>query len=173
MNISWREVIWQQFGAAIDDLENTLLACPDDLWRVRLWDDPANEKFFLPEFWYIVYHTLFWIDLYLTGSEEGFVPPPPFLLVEQHENGPLPEEPYTKAELHAYLEHCRQKCRATLEATSDEAAQRLCAFPWGEVSFVELLLYTMRHVSGHAAQLNMALGQNTGSAPDWVPQAGQ
>lgn len=165
MDIDWKTIIWQQFGAAIDDLENALRACPDDLWRARLWDDPANEKFFLPEYWYIIYHTLFWIDLYLTGSEEGFVPPPPFLLVEQHENGPLPEDPYTKAELQAYLDHCRQKCRDTIEMTTDEAAQRRCAFAWGEVSFVELLLYTMRHVSGHAAQLNMALGQNTGSAP--------
>ena len=171
MNIAWREIIWQQFGAAIDDLDNALRACPDDLWNGRLWDDPAHEKFFLPEYWYIVYHTLFWIDLYLTGSEEGFVPPPPFLLVEQNENGPLPETPYTKAELQAYLAHCRQKCQITIAEMSDEDAQRRCAFPWGEVSFVELLLYTLRHVSGHAAQLNMALGQNSGSAPGWVLRA--
>jgi len=29
----------------------------------------------------------------------------------------------------------------------------------------------MRHVVGHAAQLNLFLGQEMGSAPDWVTQA--
>ncbi len=171
MNISWRTIIWQQFGAAIDDLDNVVRACPDDLWQARLWDDPAQEKFFLPEYWYVVYHALFWLDLYLTGSEEGFIPPAPFLLVEQDENGPLPERPYTKDELMSYLAECRKRCQATIEAMTDEAAERRCRFGWGEVSFVELLLYNMRHVQGHAAQLSLVLGQKVGSAPDWIPRA--
>jgi hypothetical protein len=173
MIIPWRTIIWQQFGAAIDDLDNALRACPDDLWRARLWDDPAQEKFFLPEYWYIVYHALFWLDLYLTGSEEGFVPPAPFMLVEQDENGPLPERPYTKAELMSYLGECRKRCQATIESMTDKEAQRRCRFGWGEVSFAELLLYNMRHVQGHAAQLNLLLGQRAGSAPVWVLRAGE
>ena len=171
MNIAWRTIIWQQFGAAIDDLGNAIRTCPDELWRARLWDEPSQEKFFLPEYWYVVYHSLFWLDLYLTGTEEGFVPPAPFALIEQNENGPIPERPYTKAELQAYLEDCRKRCLATIESTTDEEAQRLCTFGWGEVSFAELLLYSMRHVAGHAAQLNLLLGQKMGSAPDWVTQA--
>ncbi|GAB4581001.1 MAG: hypothetical protein Fur0022_37460 [Anaerolineales bacterium] len=173
MDILWKTSIWHQFGAAIDDLDNALRACPDELWRARLWDDPAQEQFFLPEFWYVVYHALFWLDLYLTGSEEGFAPPPPFLLVEQNENGPLPEKPYTKDELIAYLQDCRRRCQATIEALTEESAQQRCQFPWGEVSFAELLLYNMRHVVGHAAQLNLLLGQRTGSAPVWVLYAGE
>lgn len=171
MDTLWKTIIWQQFGAAIDDLGNALRACPEELWRVRLWDDPAQEQFFLPEFWYVVYHALFWLDLYLTGAEEGFVPPPPFMLVEQNENGPLPKRPYTKDELQTYLNGCRQRCRATIEGLTDEAAQRRCQFSWGEVSFAELLLYNMRHVQEHAAQLNLLLGQKVGFAPGWVPQA--
>lgn len=174
MNLPWGTIIWQQFGAAIDDLDNALRACPDDLWRDRLWDNAADRpEFFLPEFWYIVYHTLFWLDLYLTGTEEGFVPPTPFTLIEQDEDGPLPERPYTKEELQAYLDDCRRKCQAAIEALTEEAAQRRCQFGWGEVSFAELLLYTMRHVQGHAAQLNLWLGQKTGSAPVWVAWAGE
>ena len=171
MNIPWRTIIWQQFGAAIDDLDNALRACPDELWRARLWDDPSNQRFFLPEFWYVVYHALFWLDLYLTGTEEGFAPPAPFMLIEQDENGPLPERPYTKVELQQYLGYCRRTCRQTIESLTDEAAQRRCRFGWGEVSFAELLLYNMRHVQGHAAQLNLMLGQKAGAAPDWVTRA--
>src|SRR5687767_7015822 len=33
---------------------------------------------------------------------------------------------------------------------------------------VEALLYNMRHVQHHAAQLNLLLRQATNSAPDWV-----
>ncbi len=37
------------------------------------------------------------------------------------------------------------------------------------MSFLELLLYNMRHVQEHAAQLNMFLGQNAiDVASDWV-----
>jgi hypothetical protein len=171
MNVPWKTIIWQQFGAAIDMLDNALRACPDELWHARLWDAPSERQFFLPEYWYIVYHTLFWLDLYLSGAEEGFAPPPPFTLIEQDDDGPLPERPYTKDELQAYLDYGRKKCQATIEALAAEAAQRRCRFGWGEVSFAELLLYNMRHVQEHASQLSLILGQKVGSAPGWVTRA--
>src|SRR5688572_23195200 len=84
MNITWRTSIWQQFGATIDMLDNALRACPDERWRDRLWDDPSERPEY-SQFWYRVYHTLFWLDLYLTGAEEGFAPPAPFTLIEMDE----------------------------------------------------------------------------------------
>lgn len=169
MNSFWKTIIWQQFGAAIDTLDDALRACPDDLWHARLWDNPSER----PEYsqvWYCVYHTLFWLDLYLTGAEEGFAPPDPFTLIEKEEDG-LPDRPYTRDELQAYLAYGRRKCQATLEALTDETAQRRCRFGWGEVSFVELQLYSMRHVQEHAAQLNLLLGQRGVSGPNWVATA--
>ena len=155
----WKTTIWQQFGAAIDMLENALLACPDELWG-----DRSKQ----PEFWYVVYHTLFWLDLYLSGSVEGFAPPAPFTLEEMDPAGLLPERPYTKEELQTYLEHGRKKCRATIEALTDEKARQRCGFEWVDVSIAELLLYNMRHVQHHAAQLNLILRQTIDSAPRWV-----
>jgi len=32
MDDFWKTLLWQQFGAAIDMLENAMHACPDDLW---------------------------------------------------------------------------------------------------------------------------------------------
>ena len=162
MDATWRTIIWSQFGAAIDMLENALLACPDGLWSDRCRQ---------PRFWYVAYHALFWLDLYLTGSIERFAPPAPFTLGELDPAGLLPERAYAKYELKAYLEHCRDKCRATIEALSDEKAHQRCVFPWGNVSFAELLLYNMRHVQEHAAQLSLILGQTTGSGPGWVTKA--
>ena len=163
--ITWRTIIWQQFGAAIDMLDNALHACPDELWRESVWIDPTDAPEYA-EFWFIVYHVLFWTDFFLSGSPEGFTPPPPFI------RGSLPEKPYTKDELQAYLNHCRQKCQATFEALTDEKADQRREFPWGEeVSFAELQLYSMRHVQEHAAQLSLLLGQKGVSAPDWVARA--
>ena len=45
------------------------------------------------------------------------------------------------------------------------------SFAWGEVSFLELQLYSMRHVQEHAAQLSLYLGQHGLPAPDWVSMA--
>jgi hypothetical protein len=75
------------------------------------------------------------------------------------ESGEVLPRTYTREELLGYLADCRQKCRETIGALSAEQSYRVCRFPWGEVPFGELLLYTMRHVQEHAAQLLLFLGQ--------------
>lgn len=170
MDSNLKTSIWQQFGASIDYLAETISACPDELWRASLWQTLDKQPEF-SQFWYVAYHTLFWLHLYLTGTEDGFVPPAPFTLIEQDNDGPLPERVYTKAELQAYLDEGRRKCRATIAGLTDEMAQQRCYFGWGECSFLELLVYNMRHVHGHASQLNMLLGQNGVPTPDYPTQA--
>lgn len=169
MDTILKSAIAQQFGSAIDMLENVLQACPDHLWHVRLWDDPRLPA--AAEFWYILYHTLFWLDLYLSGSVEGFAPPAPFTLDELDPAGLLPEKPYTKAQLQTYLDYTRVKCHATMEALTEETARQQCNFPWGEITFAGLLLDNMRHVQEHVAQLNMILGQKMGWSPKWATRA--
>lgn len=163
----WQHILWRQFGGAIDMLDNVITACPDELWRVRLWENPEDPPE-AAEFWYLAYHALFWLDLYLTGAVEGFTPPAPFTLAELDPAGLYPPQPFTRAELQVYLAHGREKCRATLAALTPAQAERLCRFPWGELSYAELLLDNMRHVQEHAAQLNLILGQRIGWNPRWV-----
>jgi hypothetical protein len=45
METTFRTALWRQFGAAIDMLENALVACPASLWRERLWSDPPPPEF--------------------------------------------------------------------------------------------------------------------------------
>ena len=173
MTIIDNGMLWRQFGAAIDMLGEALRDCPDALWEKQLWQDQPDQwvaKGF-STFWYLGYHTLFWLDLYLTGAEEGFAPPASFDLVEMEDGETLPRV-YTRAELLGYLELCRQRCRETIVALSSEQAQRVCHFPWGELSFAELQLYSLRHVQEHGAQLRLFLGQQTGQATNWVGVAG-
>lgn len=114
----------------------------------------------------MVYHTLFWIDVYLFGARDGFAPPAPFV------TGSLPEKPYTREQLQTYLKECRHRCQSTIENMSDEKAEQLSTFPWiQDVTFAELQIYSMRHVQEHASQLNLFLGDRLQSVPDWVPRA--
>ena len=170
MDATLKSVLWSQFGATIDMFDNALLACPDELWHARLSNDRSMPPEF-SEFWYVAYHTLFWLDLYLSGAVEGFTPPAPFTLGELDPAGVLPPRPYSKDELRAYLHYNRAKCQTTIENLTDDTAHRLHKFPWGEVNFVELLLYNLRHVQEHGAQLSLVLGQQMGWASRWVARA--
>src|SRR5258708_14274639 len=83
---------------------------------------------------------------------------------------------YTRDELHAYLVHLRQKCQTTITELSDEKAHQQVDYTWTRgkpTSYFELLLYTMRHVQEHAAQLSLFLGQHAipDEALDWVARA--
>lgn len=167
-----QDMLWRQFGAAIDDFGSAMRDCPDNLWEARLWVDVPDQWVAagFSAFWYLGYHTLFWLDLYLTGQEEGFVPPEPFDLVEMEANESLPRV-YSRAELLDYLAYCRQRCQDTIYGLAQEDATRICRFPWGELPFGELLLYTLRHVQEHSAQLHLFLGQQAGKSSDWVSRA--
>ena len=165
MTIINQEMLWRQFAAAIDMFSECLHDCPDELWEKSLWQDRPDRWVAagFSAFWYLGYHTLFWLDLYLTGAEEGFAPPAPFDVVEMESGEVLPRT-YTRAELLRYLEYCRRKCQETIGALSKEQAYRLCRFAWGELPFAELQLYNLRHVQEHGAQLRMFLGQQAGEA---------
>ena len=159
MDSSFKKILWQQFGAAIDMLENALQACPDSLW---------GDRTLHPEFWYTAYHALFFLDYYLTNSENDYQPPSPFTLDELDERGILPERVYSRQELSAFLELGRSKCRSAIDALTEDSAQSRCGFSWLDLTVAEMMLYNMRHVQHHAAQLNMLLSQNGFPAPRWV-----
>lgn len=172
-----RTILWKQFGAAIDMLDNAVVACPDSLWRQPVWHDPSAPSQ-RTEFWRVAYHALFWLDLYLFGSEEGFAPPAPYTLLEQDDaTGPLPIQPFSRDDVRAYLAYTRQKCRTTIATLTDDWARHPVNFDWmreGEVvSYLELQLYSMRHIQEHAAQLSLLLGQHgvPDDQIDWVTRA--
>jgi hypothetical protein len=159
MNATWRAVLWHQFGAAIDMLDNAIRDCPEEVWA-----DRSRQ----PEYWFIAYHTLFFLDLYLSSSTDGFAPPAPFTLSELDFEGVLPDRVYRKEELQLYLDHGRRKCKARIDALTEDSAWDECTYGWIEMSVVESLLYNLRHVQHHAAQLNLILRQRIDSAPGWV-----
>lgn len=153
------ESTWNQFGASIDMLEDAILLCPPVEWD--------TER----KFWYSAFHCLFFMDYYLTMDPKTFSPPPPFTLSEFEDR--MPDRVYSKAELLNYLHYNRDKCiRLMSGLTPPTLAER-----WINVSgsmnytVMEILLYNMRHVQHHTAQLNLHLRQTINDAPEWVFQA--
>lgn len=171
-----QSALWRQFGAAIDMLAIAINDCPDSLWRERVWPDEPPEWFprAFAEFWYVAYHSLVWLDLYLTGlPEEQFAPPSPFIKGEVDSPSTTPDVPYSREQLIAYLTSLRARTQDVLLALTDEQAARPIEYGWTEgkqVTYLELVLYNLRHMQGHAAQLSLFLGQHgvPGRDADWV-----
>jgi len=153
---SVREIIWRQFGASIDMLEHAIKLCP-----VELWD--TDQKF-----WYNAYHCLFFLDYYLTLEPIQFLPPQPFTLSEFEDR--MPERVFTKAELLEYLRYGREKCQNLIRGLTDEIVSSLWINESKTMRYpvLEILLYNMRHVQHHSAQLNLLLRQSIDDAPERV-----
>lgn len=160
MNNSLKEILWRQFGASIDMLKNAIAFCPTEFWD--------TEK----KFWYNAYHCLFFLDYYLTPDPKNFSPPKPFSLSEFEDS--MPEKTYTKEEVLMYLKFCRKKCHDLIVDMTDEIAKSYWTNESKTMSYtiIEILLYNMRHVQHHAAQLNLLLRQEIDDAPAWVREAG-
>lgn len=165
METLWGSALWRQFGATIETLDHVLLACPEELWQERLWPSPPEPPFppQFAEFWYVSYHTLVWLDLYLTGlPEEEFAPPLHFAQGELDTVESTPAQPYSKELLREYLATLRQKAHDTLAPLTDEQARRSVEYPWSEgqsIGYGELQLYNLRHAQEHVGQLSLFLGQ--------------
>ena len=162
MKNSFKEYVRSQFGASIDMLRNAINACPDELWG-----DTGKQK----QYWYLAYHTLFWLDFYLTENPKSYIPFKDIGLTEHDPEGIYPERVFTKEELLEYLEHGRRKCKDVISELTEEGADRTYIFGSINYSFLEMILYNMRHVQHHTAQMNLILRQETDSAPRWVRQA--
>ena len=159
MDNSLKEILWRQFGGSIDMLKNAIELCPESLWDTQLL------------FGYNAFHCTFFLDYYLTLDPKDFAPPKPFSLSEFEDR--MPERTYTKVEVLDYLQFCREKYRNLIATMTDEIYNS----DWENESktmrynVVEILLYNMRHVQHHVAQLNLLLRQNINDAPKWVREA--
>ena len=168
-------ILWHQFGATLDMLENAIKACPEHVWfDAANWQDSTTEQKTLDtykaEFWYWAYHVIFWTDYYLSNTtEEQFQPKPPYTKDEFDERGLIPLRVYSNDELLEYLNYCREKLRAWINSLNDQTLfDQSRASHREDYSVLEILLYNLRHVQHHSAQLNLLLRQRIDSAPRWV-----
>lgn len=164
-----KQNLWLQFGASIDMLKNAIQLWPDERWD-------TDKRVF-----YISYHCLVFLDYYLTVPSENLSSPLSFTIAMQGEiltetvDDLIPDRVYSKQELLDYLQASRDKCRALIASlTEEKLEERWIEQPESgsmNYSVFEILLYNMRHVQHHSAQLNMMLRNEINHAPDWISRA--
>lgn len=168
--------LWKQFGASIDMLKNAIILWPEELWNTK-------RKFF-----YNAYHCLIFLDYYLTIPPKSFSSLLPYTiaepdsLIEDAVDDIIPDRIYSKKELLDYLQLSREKCRKLIAGLTEEKFKErwieepeivddLITQHVMNYSVLEILLYNMRHVQHHTAQLNLLLRQEINNASAWVSQA--
>ena len=168
-----KESLWKQFGASIDMLKNAILLWPEEYWN-------TDKRFF-----YVAYHCLIFLDYYLSIPPKNYCPQLPFAIADPVEipeeavDDIIPDRIYSKKELLDYLQASRLKCRELIEGLTEEKLKQrwiekpdeLSAHCTLNYNVLEILLYNLRHVQHHAAQLNLLLRQKINKASDWVSQA--
>lgn len=155
-----KESLDNQFGASVDMLENAIRMCPGEYWEAH-------------QFWYQAFHCLFFLDYYLSENPHEFAPPPPFDESEFEDR--LPDRVYSREELLTYLAYSRRRYGSLLAGLTPErlTARWVNASGSMDYSIHEILLYNLRHVQHHTAQLNLLLRQTINEAPEWVFRVGE
>jgi hypothetical protein len=165
-----QESLWRQFGASIDMLANTIASCPDDYFT-------TNKRFY-----YLVYHTVVFLDYYLTIPHSSFSPILSFTIKDADQRPPesigdmIPDKIYSKQALIDYVNHSRDKCKTMIDGLTKDKILN-ARFTEGhepgdmDYSIVEILLYNMRHTQHHVGQLHLVLRQDLNQHVDWAFRA--
>lgn len=153
-----RKMLAGQFEASLCMMNDCVRKCPLEHW---------DGKIARYAFWHVAYHTLCFVDLYLSPDEASFqfrdIHPQGWSELNEE----FPSRSFDKQEISEYLVTCRQKAVETLASESRESLERPSGFPWLPFSRAELHLYNIRHVQHHTGQLSAFL-RKVDQAPKWV-----
>ncbi len=158
-----KTILTGQFEAALCMLNECAQKCPPEHWEGKIANDTFRQ---------IAYHTLFFVDLYLSPSEAAFQ------LHDCHHRGgderfsAAPITGLTKDETLSYLAICRQKALETLASETPESLQRESGFSWLPFSRGELHLYNVRHVQHHTGQMSDYLRRIVEDGERWWVKTG-
>ena len=149
-----RQMLTGQFEAALAMLNDCLQLCPSEHW-----DGPIAKY----SFWQVAYHTLCFVDLYLSRDPANFQNPFGWRDMEDE----LAIRRLAREELLSYVQHCRSQAIETFAAETAESLAGPCGFPRREFSRGELHLYNLRHIQHHTGQLSAYL-RRLGKEPRWI-----
>lgn len=170
---SYQQTLWKNFGAAIDMLDDIVKICPEEVWQKEM------------KIYYMTYHTVIFLDYYLTIPVVDFAPSLPYTLADPDKlpegaiDDVIPDRHYTRKDVRASISVAREKCRkiclqdrSLMDARwiqpEEVDLHGLCPGLVVNYSVLEILFYNFRHVQHHVAQLNMLLREKARVAADWV-----
>jgi hypothetical protein len=159
----------EQYGAAFKAVEKIINLCPDNLW---------TELKSGPEFYKIIYHILFFADIYLSSSKEesdSFSPrfnhAEDFRVSKENFHPKEWEKPLSKSELLEYLNDVRIKAQKRIENLSIEQLVSESVFEWHGSSQSSSLIYNLRHIMLHVGALQARLRIDGVGGRFWVSQS--
>lgn len=158
-----KTILTGQFEAALCMLNDCIQKCPQEHWDGRIGNDTFRQ---------VAYHTLFFVDLYLSPGETAFQ------LRDCHHRGGDERSStaasigLTKDETLAYLAVCRQKAVETLASETADTLEGASGFARLPFSRGELHLYNVRHVQHHTGQLSAFLRRIVNDREGWWIKTG-
>ncbi len=158
------QILLSQFEAALAMLRECIEKCP-----AEQWDEPIAKY----PFWQTAYHTLCFVDCYLSASEQAFQPrtaPPDCMhpagikeLADEY-----PSRRFEQSELLRYVQICLEKLRTVLTTETAAVLDGPSGFSRLPFSRAELHIYNMRHVAHHTGQLGALLRRHGVELRSWV-----
>ena len=162
---TFKTLIENQFEAALCTLNACIDRCPE-----TAWDAPVGNHAFCQ----VVFHTLFYGDLYLERNTETFRRQS-FHRDNEHFFGDYeefedraPQSLYAQTSIKKYMEFCRSKVSEVVASETVATLDARSGFAWLECSRAEVHLYNIRHIQHHAAQLSLRLRIDTNEAIPWI-----
>ncbi|HSI36133.1 MAG: DinB family protein [Phycisphaerae bacterium] len=143
-----KQILLNQYEAALCMLHETLAACPASAW---------DDKIAIRTLGQTAYHTLFFTDYYLSPSEEAFRYRPLHAIGGDELADGLNPPGLPQPEAIDYLRLIRELARENIAAESEQSLQAPAAFARRTFSRGELHIYNIRHVQHHTAQLQAHL----------------
>lgn len=143
-----RAILASQFEASLAMLDRCVRRCPEPHWDGRIAKYP---------FWEIAYHTLCFVDLYLSPGEAEFQPRDIHPGAWRDIFEETPTRRFGQRELTDYAAICRQKAIEVIAAETPESLRRPSGFSWLPITRGELHIYNIRHIQHHSGQLGAYL----------------
>ena len=161
----FKSLIKSQFLAALNTLNQSIENCDDATWQAEHIDLKVNQ---------VVFHTLYFTDLYLHQGLDGFKAQPFHLkspdLFQNYEEDldQLQTNFYAKPKCIEYIEFCHQKTHTMIDAETERTLYGASGFHWPPFTRAELHIYNIRHIQHHAAQLGIRHQLLGGQPLKWV-----
>jgi hypothetical protein len=152
------DICRNDYRAVFQMVRRAIELCPDSLW---------NERTDEPPFWQQAYHTIFYIDFYLSdspGSSRVVAPVEDEAANLKH----IPASAPSRQQIQDYLEEAIKQCDLTLEKLASAPLDGENKFPWTGPTLAHRLIYNIRHAQHHVGRLNSILSRKTGKAAEWV-----
>ncbi|MBK8504854.1 MAG: hypothetical protein IPL46_23170 [Saprospiraceae bacterium] len=156
-----KSALISQLRASLMMLQKGVVTCSDDLW---VTDQYSNRT------WQLVYHALFFTDLYLyqhLDERKRF-----YLHKKDYQNlgEANSKDPYSKMEMAEYITYINDRIENAIDSL--DLLGEDCGFYWYKVNKMEHQMVNLKHLQHHVAQLLERIRLHQDQGIGWIRDGG-